>query len=105
MSAGNAIVNIRVDEAMLDRMNEELERRNANTKEGEWTLSDYVRAAIREKIAHSDRSRCSKQDKKFRCNECDYKFSMNKLGYFVKPLFSPKVYTCVYCVRVKPAGI
>jgi len=105
MSAGNKIVNVRFDDGLYHRIEEEVARRNSGTRGVVWTLSDYVRNAVMEKIAHSDRARVQKRIRKFVCEQCDQKFDHKHIGYIVKPLFGKTEYTCVYCIRVRPTGI
>ena len=105
MSAGNRIINVRFEDGMYERIVEEVERRNGSSKDAVWTVSDFIRNAAIEKIAHLDRGRCQNRIRKFTCEQCGQKHPMTKIGYLVKPLFGHKEYTCVYCVRVRPAGI
>ncbi len=105
MSVGSKIVNVRFEDAFMDRIHEEIERRNEASREAPWSLSDYIRNAVREKIAHADRSRGQKRVRKFVCAYCGERMPFTKVGYTLKPLFGPKETTCVYCMSVKPAGI
>ena len=105
MSAGNRIVNVRFDESTYSRVQEEVERRNDVSRDAVWTVSDYVRSAVLEKIAHSDRGRCRKKDKRFKCRDCQQTHSEKHLAYYVKPLLGPQEKICVYCMQVRPASI
>jgi len=105
MSAGNKIVNVRFEDGLYARLQEEIEKRNQGSRGEVWSISDYVRVAVLEKVAHSERGRKQVKVKKFTCEQCTQQFDMTKVGFLVKPLFGKKEYTCVYCVRVRPAGI
>lgn len=61
---GRRIVNIRLDEADLVAMNATIARRNYYSPDAAWTRSDFIVAAIREKIAKMKRSRSSSRKKK-----------------------------------------
>ncbi len=100
MSAGNKIVNVRFEDALHERMQEELTRRNEVTSEAVWSMSDYIRRAVQEKIAHADRGRKKTGERRYECRDCGHRFDINKIAYVVKPLFSKKEYVCVFCQRV-----
>lgn len=50
MSKGNPIVKVRIHLDDLAEIVAMLESRNANTREEVWTISDWIRSAIAEKI-------------------------------------------------------
>jgi len=105
MSAGNKIVNVRFDDSAYARMTEEVERRNGASRDAVWTVSDYVRNAVLEKIAHSDRGRGRKKDKRFKCRDCQQTHSEKHLGYYIKPIFGRTEKICVFCMQVRPTSI
>lgn len=55
---GNRILNVRFDEEMIASLMTDLKRRNDNSAGALWTLSDFVRQAVREKLRKGARSRC-----------------------------------------------
>jgi len=57
MSRGSKMVNVRFPDPELDAMMQEVARYNQNPQNAESTLSDWIRRACREKIAHQTRSR------------------------------------------------
>jgi len=100
MSAGNKILNVRIEDALYERMQEELTRRNEASAEAVWTMSDYVRKAVLEKISHADRSRKKTGERRYECKDCGQRFDLRKIAYVIKPLFGKREYTCQFCVRV-----
>lgn len=57
MSKGSKIVPVRIDEDLLEQMEQAIESRNAATQEEPFNVSDYIRFCIRTKLAHTARSR------------------------------------------------
>lgn len=64
MSLGSPRIVVRIPPALLQLITDYLRLRNDHRPKDEWDLSDFVRAAIREKVAHIQRSKKSrlKQD-------------------------------------------
>lgn len=60
MSRGRKQLIVRVSDEQLAKIEELIKSRNLYTREAEWTISDWVRTAIDDKIKHTERSR-SKQ--------------------------------------------
>jgi len=60
MARGNPTITFRITPDLLGLMDAELERRNEKTREAPWERSDFIRAAIRERIDHIRRSRKKK---------------------------------------------
>jgi len=56
-SPGNQIVPVRFDATTLSSMRDAVEQRNFFTKKEPWNMSDFIRVAVREKLAHMERSR------------------------------------------------
>lgn len=63
MSLGNAPVVVRLNDAERAALMQALERRNRYTVGTIWTVSDWVRNAIREKLDHGARSRAPRKRK------------------------------------------
>jgi len=61
MSAGKTIKQVRFHEDVLQWIDAEIERRNANTKNAPWTFSDFVRVACCEKLAKGRRCRVGRK--------------------------------------------
>jgi hypothetical protein len=57
MSAGTRVYALRIDGGMMEDAEETISRRNEFTRREPWNFSDFLRAAIREKIAKMQRSR------------------------------------------------
>lgn len=57
MSAGNPIRPVRFTPTLIDQIEVAINRRNLNAYEAEWSFSDFVRVACKEKLAHMERSR------------------------------------------------
>lgn len=57
MSKGTPVVMFRMPKQMLADILAVLHRRNKNTQEEPWNRTDFIRCAIREKLAKMQRSR------------------------------------------------
>ena len=57
MSMGTPIVTLRVTEDMQERIEEALASRNARTSDTPWTVSDFIRHAVEERLDHIRRGR------------------------------------------------
>lgn len=57
MSKGNRIVNVRFDAGILESIATEIARRNLNTSSAPWSMSDFIRVAVAEKLKKGARSR------------------------------------------------
>jgi len=57
MSKGNRIVNVRFESGILDSIATEIARRNLNTSSPPWSMSDFIRVAVAEKLKKGVRSR------------------------------------------------
>jgi hypothetical protein len=100
MSAGNQIVNVRFEEGIIDRIREEVQLHNERSADSQWSVSDWMRKAVLEKIAHADRSRKRSGEKRYQCYQCKHQFAVTKIAYVVKPLYGKREYTCEFCSRV-----
>lgn len=57
MSKGSKVVPVRMGEDLLEQV-KAIVKRSAKTRfEGEWTVSEFVRAAVVDKLRHMERSR------------------------------------------------
>lgn len=63
MSAGNHITNVRLDEEMLTAIEAAIASRNKRSKQAPWTLSDFIRQAIQDKLDHTARGNGTKRKK------------------------------------------
>lgn len=63
MSKGNKIVCLRIDSVMMQEIAACIRNRNAVTRESEWSRTDFILKAIKEKIHHMDRARKSRKRK------------------------------------------
>jgi len=63
MSKGNKVVSFRVPSDLEERIEFTIYRRNKVTRNAPWTLAEFVKAAIIEKLNHMARSRRSKKRK------------------------------------------
>lgn len=50
MSKGNKIVKVRMEPALLEELERQLASRNEHCREAPWTLSDFVRDCVRERL-------------------------------------------------------
>lgn len=57
MSRGSQIVPVRIGSEMLSQLKALLAERNHRSNGAIWSMSDYIRSALSEKIAHTMRSR------------------------------------------------
>jgi hypothetical protein len=57
MSAGTARYTFRLPDDLMNAATQALHRRNHNTDQEQYDMSEFVRLAIEEKIAHMDRGR------------------------------------------------
>ncbi len=100
MAKGSCIVNVRFEESLLERVKEELAGHNEKSSDAQWSLSDWVRKAVMEKIAHADRGRKKSGEKRYECKECGNRYPIGKIAYVVKPLFGKREYSCHFCSTV-----
>lgn len=63
MSKGNAVIPVRFTENLLAWMDEEIEMRNGRTADEPWNRSDFIRAAVIDKLKHRGRSRRTRSSK------------------------------------------
>lgn len=56
MSAGNKICPIRIPPELLEAIQDAINSRNEKTREEPWTRTGFIITAIREKLAHRERS-------------------------------------------------
>lgn len=61
MSRGNPIVQMRVDDELLQKIDEAIESRNEHSREAPWTRSDWLRQAVLDKLSHIARSKAKKR--------------------------------------------
>jgi len=57
MSKGTRVYTLRIDEATMEQISGNIERANEYRREVPYTLTSWILAAIREKMAHGKRSR------------------------------------------------
>jgi len=105
MTRDKRIMNVALEDAVIQAMLEELERRDGMFGASRMNPSDFIRSAIMEKLSHLKRARKQKKVWRFTCDQCGQSHDASKVGYYVKPLFGHKEYVCVYCVRVRPTSI
>ncbi len=60
MSLGSPIIQVRLQADELAVVDAVLEKRNTNSGRSPWTRSDFIRAALREKLEKMARSRKSR---------------------------------------------
>lgn len=71
MSRGSRIVKVRVPENLLAWIEETIAGRNQRTRKEPWTMSDFLREAVAEKLKHMSRSRRRvRKPQSFRCTSC-----------------------------------
>ena len=61
MSKGTCMRTFRLDEDMWRLIGDTVRNRNLVTRLDQWTISDFIREAINDKIAHMERSRKSRK--------------------------------------------
>jgi hypothetical protein len=104
MSRGNYAVQCRVSFQVLEAVLADIQSRNLHSRDSVWQMSEWLRAAIDEKLAKGKRSREHRRVKKYRCVTCKELVTLSEISYVIKPLFGPKEYTCTNCVRVELSG-
>jgi hypothetical protein len=57
MSAGNKIIPVRVSDVMDQEIHLAIQSRNSHSKGEVWTVSDFIRAAVEDKLLHLMRGR------------------------------------------------
>ena len=57
MSRGSRIIPVRVKPELLAKIQETIKRRNANTSDAPWTMTDFFLAAVQDKLRHLERAR------------------------------------------------
>lgn len=60
MSKGTKIITLRLPPGIEEDMDIQIEQRNEWTKDAPWNRTAFILAAIREKLAHMQRSRRKK---------------------------------------------
>lgn len=60
MAKGTPVVPVRISDEMMMEVEEAIRSRNAVAFDAPWTVSDFIRKAIREKLSHMERSRRSR---------------------------------------------
>ena len=61
MSKGSRIVPVRVPDELLVRLSAAVERSARTRFDGPWSVSEFVRSAIEDKLQHMERSRRSRK--------------------------------------------
>lgn len=64
MSAGNKIVPVRFDENKLIAIAVAIRQRNKASREQPWNTSEFIRAAVDDKLKHLKRGRASSKAKR-----------------------------------------
>lgn len=57
MSKGTQVYSVRIPSELSSEISKTINRRNLFSKEGPWTFTDFILMAVREKLAHMERSR------------------------------------------------
>jgi hypothetical protein len=57
MGKGNRVLRLRVEPELLQEILRQIEQRNQYTSQEPWDMSAFLRAAVREKLAHMQRAR------------------------------------------------
>lgn len=61
MTVGNPKLVVRVTEGVLEQIHAAIRKRNSRSRDEPWDVSAFVRTAIRDKLAHLERSRRSRR--------------------------------------------
>jgi hypothetical protein len=69
MSRGSQILRLRVPPVLFERLKQTIESNNQRKVGSPWTLSDWIRDAIWEKLAHQSRGKMKKHGRG-PCPEC-----------------------------------
>lgn len=64
MSKGSPVIPLRIPQTLLNEMEIVIAQRNTLTLNEPWSRSSFIVAAIREKLAHMERSRSKKKTSK-----------------------------------------
>jgi DNA-directed RNA polymerase subunit RPC12/RpoP len=100
MNAGNKPVLVRLPAELLQAIGEEILASYQVRKEGQWTVSSWIRQAIRDKLAHCERSRKRKDNPKFKCESCGATMKKNQIGSSMRTLDGEtRLYRCQKCSR------
>jgi Arc/MetJ-type ribon-helix-helix transcriptional regulator len=59
MSQGTRVYTVRLSDEMMAEVQDCMQRRDFHSANSPWTLSDFIKAAITEKLSHMARSRKS----------------------------------------------
>jgi hypothetical protein len=63
MSNGTRVYTVRLQDDLMERVQETMQRRDLYSADSPWTLSDFLRVCVEEKLAKMERSRRSKKRK------------------------------------------
>lgn len=97
MSRGNLPVVVRLEDRLRVRLQEEVARVNRRRPKLEYSLSQFIREAIVEKLGHKERSAKSRDKKKYLCRFCKEKKAIEGISSQMKLLTGEIEYTCAGC--------
>jgi len=60
MAKGTPVVPVRISDEVMLRVEQAIRSRNARAFDEPWTVSDFIRKAIKDKLDHMERSRRSR---------------------------------------------
>jgi len=63
MSNGTRVYTVRLSDELMEQVQETMARRDHYAFESPWSLSDFIRIAVQEKLSKMERSRRSKKGK------------------------------------------
>lgn len=97
MSRGNLPIVVRLEDRLRERLLEEVASVNRRRPKLEYSISSFVREAIVEKLGHKERSKKSRDKKKYLCRCCKQKKAIEEIASSMKLLTGETEYTCSTC--------
>jgi len=100
MGKGSPVVVLRLPRALIEMVGEVVDNVNRRHPKREYTKSDFIREAIREKLAHRARSKKTRIGKRFKCFQCEVSSPITELAWERKLITGETEYCCADCDRV-----
>ncbi len=97
MSRGNLPVVVRLEEGLRERVLVEVAKTNRRRPKLEYSLSQFIREAIVEKLGHKERSAKSRNRGKYVCNCCKQEITLSEVSYCISLLTGGTEYFCKTC--------
>lgn len=99
MSKGNRVITVRIEQELLDEIDAVISKRNLHSYEAAWCTSDFIRAALIEKLRKMERSRTRSKPQEQRCTRCGLEGTWGKYYHVKSELDNDMQTLCPTCIR------